>query len=336
MASQPHTSSTTEQHDSLSLLRTLLDRPLRSSASLDQESLDLLGTLLDVPPTTSTTRLAPVALRSVDAQREHALRGFRRRTWVDRALTYAERGLIVGALLVFGWWFADGPVRDWLHERSTSTTVTSAAAPKPAQATAPVAPTEPAVALPYVTSSMQQAEADHAAPTQQTEAGHATPAPAPNDFIAPRRSTIEEPLAVAAAAPTHLVIPAINLDTPVKEVYVVDGVWEVAEYAAGYMHGTALPGERGGNTALAGHAGLRGAVFKDLGQLKPGDDIYLDAGGWRYQYRVNGSTSVWPTQTEVLAATYKPQLTLITCTNWDTQRLVVTADLIGSKPIPTS
>lgn len=322
MVSQPHANSTTEQRAALSLLRTLLDRPLRSSSSLDRESLDLLGTLLDAPPTTPTSRLAPVALRSVDAQREHALRGFRRRTWVDRALTYAERGLIIGALLVFGWWFADGPVRDWLHERSTSTAVTSAAAPQQAQQAALVAPTKPVAPLPYVTSEMQQAEA-------------AGKPPAPDDFIAPRRSNVEGPLPVATT-PTRLVAPAIDLDTPVKEVYVVDGVWEVAEYAAGYMYGTALPGERGGNTALAGHAGLRGAVFKNLYRLKPGDDVYLDAGGWRYQYRVNGSISVWPTQTEVLAATDKPILTLITCTNWDTQRLVVTADLIGSKPAPTS
>jgi sortase A len=322
MASQQHASPTTEQRDSLPLLRALLDRPLRSDR-MDQESLDLLGTLLEAPPTTATTRFAPVVLRSVEEQREHALRGFLRRTWVDRALTYTERGLIIGALLVFGWWFLDGPVRDWLHEHSTSTTVTAAAPPRQhAEGVPPAAATEPVASLPFVTSQMQQAEAAHAPP-------------APDDFIAPRRSAIEGPLA-AATAPTRMVIPAINVDTPVKEVYVVNGAWEVAEYAAGYMHGTALPGERGGNTALAGHAGIRGAVFKDLGQLKPGDDIYLDAGGWRYHYRVNGSTSVWPTQTEILAATDKPVLTLITCTNWDTQRLVVTADLIGSKPASAS
>lgn len=322
MASQQHASPTTEQRDSLPLLRALLDRPLRSNR-VDQESLDLLGTLLEAPPTAATTRFAPVILRSVDEQREHALRGFLRRTWVDRALTYSERGLVIGALLVFGWWFLDGPVRDWLHEHSTSTTITAAAPPQQHARVAPsAAPTEPVAALPFVTSQMQQAEAAHAPP-------------ASDDFIAPRRSAVEGPLD-AATAPTHLVIPSINLDTSVKEVYVVNGVWQVAEYAAGYMHGTALPGERGGNTALAGHAGIRGAVFKDLGQLKPGDDIYLDAGGWRYQYRVHGSTNVWPTQTEVLAAANKPILTLITCTNWDTQRLVVTADLIGSKPASAS
>jgi sortase A len=155
-----------------------------------------------------------------------------------------------------------------------------------------------------------------------------------NDFIAPR-SDVRAPPAETALQPSRLQIPALGLDTPVREVFVVDGEWEVAEYAAGYMHGTALPGEPG-TTALAGHAGLRGAVFRDLPALRSGDDIWLDAGGWRYRYRVSESFSVWPTDTSVLAPTPSPSIVLITCTNWDTQRLVVRADLIESKPEPAS
>jgi len=60
----------------------------------------------------------------------------------------------------------------------------------------------------------------------------------------------------------------------------------------------------------------------------------LDAAGWRYHYRVRETKSVWPNQVEVLESTPMPVLTLLTCTNWDTQRLVVVADLIDSKPIP--
>jgi sortase A len=119
----------------------------------------------------------------------------------------------------------------------------------------------------------------------------------------------------------------------VKEVFVVDGAWQVADYAAGYLNGTGLPGETG-NTVLAGHAGLRGAVFRDLGALAPGDTIFLDAAGLRYHYRVRELKSVWPNQTEVLDPTTTATLTLLTCTNWDTQRLVVVADLLESKPSP--
>jgi sortase A len=160
---------------------------------------------------------------------------------------------------------------------------------------------------------------------------------AAHDFIAPRGrppgAASDQPLtapAPVALQPTHLQIPAIGLDTPVVETFVVNEEWQVAEYAAGYLNGTAFPGD--GNTALAGHAGLRGAVFRDLGVLKWGDDIYLDAGGWRYRYRVRESKSVWPDQVEVLDPSGMPILTLMTCTNWDTQRLVVVADLVESKP----
>jgi sortase A len=152
------------------------------------------------------------------------------------------------------------------------------------------------------------------------------------EFIAPRTSTNNSVVA-ADPHPTKLAIAAIGLETPVREVFVRDGAWEVADYAAGYMHGSAMPGEVG-TMALAGHAGLRGGVFRDLGLLQPNDDILVDAGGWRYRYRVRDTFSVWPTQTDVLAASTQPVLVLITCTNWDTQRLIVRADLVESKPIP--
>jgi sortase A len=168
--------------------------------------------------------------------------------------------------------------------------------------------------LPYITNDMASA-------------------PPADDFLAPRQGNVSAPL-IEAPQPTHLQIPSIGLDTPVKEVFIVDGAWQVADYAAGYLHDTGLPGS--GNTVLAGHAGLRGAVFRDLGALAANADVYLDAAGWRYHYRVRESQSVWPTQVEVLEPTTIPVLTLMTCTNWDTQRLVVVADLIDSKPLPGS
>ena len=84
--------------------------------------------------------------------------------------------------------------------------------------------------------------------------------------------------------------------------------------------------------AISGHLGLRGGVFATLPALQPGADIYIDAGGWRYHYRVRESKNVWPEQVEILDQTPTAVLTLLTCTNWDTQRLVVVADLVESKP----
>jgi sortase A len=278
---------------------------------------ELLAALLGAPPAPAETRRPQIALRSTPELRRQALRSFRLRTWVDTWLQHGERFLLAMALLVFGYWFVDGPLRDWLHDQ------------KPAPASAPVAQAA-AVARPLAGEAKPQATSVVPLPYIAIDSASAS-VPPPDDFLAPRQRPLSEPLAVAPQ-PNHLVIPSIQVDSPVKEVFIVDGAWEVADYAAGYLNGTGLPGS--GNTVLAGHAGLRGAVFRDLGALVYNDDIYLDAAGWRYHYRVRESKSVWPNQVEVLDPTPRPVLTLVTCTNWDTQRLVVVAELIDSKPIP--
>jgi sortase A len=294
---------------------------------------DLLRQLLDAPPALSGARRRPVALRSADEQRRHALRGYRLRTWVDSALHQTERLLFVGAVLVFGYWFADGPARDWLHyQQEARTTRPAAAAPL-----APLAARPTGAAAPRALRDAHDLSSLHTVPLPYVKSGPSAAstersAPPADDFIAPRARPLDAPVVAAPPQPTHLAIPSIGLDTPVKEVFIDDGAWEVAEYAAGYLNGTGLPGD--GNTVLAGHAGIRGAVFRDLGALNPNDDIYLDAAGWRYHYRVRETKSVWPEQVEVLDPSATPVLTMLTCTNWDTQRLVVVADLIDSKPSP--
>jgi sortase A len=305
-------------------------QPRPSHTSSDQNPLDLLQALLAAPPSPSGARLGPVALRSAAEQRRYALRRYQLRTWVDSTLVYAERLLLLATVAFFGYWLFDGPVRDWIHDRRQP--ARNAAATNPARsvaggvsATTPGARPNRAVLLPSIRPGALSA-----------------PAALAHDFIAPRgrppaasgAAAPQQPLTApggVAPQPTWLLIPALALDTPVVETFIVNEEWEVAEYAAGYLHGTAFPGD--GNTALAGHAGLRGAVFRDLGALKFGDDIYLDAGGWRYHYRVRESKSVWPDQVEVLDPSQAPILTLMTCTNWDTQRLVVVADLVDSKPL---
>lgn len=283
----------------------------------DQESLDLLQQLIETPPTKQHGWRAPVALRSANEQRRLAFSGYLLRTWFDSALQHTERLLVLAALLVFGYWVYDGPVRDWWHVRALA-----------AQPAAPInmrAATVP-TALPTMTTGgdevREQAPLPFTTPAMSAEG---------DEFLAPRSVVVAD--VKSAPEPTRLQIPAIDLDTGVREVFVRDGVWEVADYAAGYMHGTALPGESG-TMALAGHAGLRGGVFRDLGRLQSGDDVVIDAAGWRYRYRVREAFNVLPTQTEVLAPAEHPTLVLITCTNWDTERLIVAADLIESKPIP--
>lgn len=290
----------------------MASQPRSRRTQPDSDALNLLSELLESTPAPHRTRPAPISLRSIERERDHTLRGFLRRTWVDFVLKYAERALIFAALLVFGMWFTDGPLRDWLHQQQPASAAQRAPriADSPEAAPQSVPNGRVAALLPYTSPEMS----------------------IPNDdgFLSPRQAAPSGPV-VQTRDPHRLVVPKLNLDTPIKRVFVVDGVWEVADYAAGFMNGTALPGDAG-NTVLAGHAGLRGAVFRDLGQLALGDELFLDAGDWRFHYRVREITSVWPNQVEVLDSHGRAELTLMTCTNWDTQRLVVVADLLDSKP----
>jgi sortase A len=281
---------------------------------MDQSLLDAL--LHDAVPS-RREQLRPANLRSASEQRRVALQPYLLRTWLDHALHIAERALVLSAVAVFLYWLADGYGRDWLHElrsaQPAQAALDAAAAPTPTMRlpnTAPPAVAPDLPALPFTTPDMDAPLAN-------------------SDFMAP-----QQVLAMPAAAdprPRRLIMPTIGVDTPVKDVFVVDGAWQVADYAAGYHDGTTLPGNTG-NTVLSGHAGLRGGVFRDLGSLRPGDDVIVETGGWSYTYRVRALKSVWPTQIEVMNATPTPVLTLITCTNWDTQRLIVVADLISARP----
>jgi sortase A len=285
---------------------------------------DLLQELLLTPVTAEREPFRPSQLRSFAEQQQHALKPFLLRNWLDKALLVAERGLAVGAVAVFGFWFFDGPVRDTLHSWQHADPRNSRVVP-----TATIREQAPAgsitvAALPFTTPAMAEEanESEVVAPPAAAPAGPA--------FLAPQAMAANP--VQADQRPQRMYIPRIALDTPVTEVFIEGAAWQVADYAAGYHHGTALPGTPG-NTVMAGHAGLRGAVFRDLPQLTVGDEVIVDTGDWRYQYRVREVKNVWPTQVEVMDPTPTPTLTLITCTNWDTQRLVVVADLVDARPL---
>lgn len=310
-------------------------QPRRTTARQDaasEETSELLEQLLEQPVPERHALFRPVVLRSIHAQRRQALSAFLLRSWVDHLLGYTERVLVLALVGALIFWFFDGYGRDWLHARqqaeepSTSTGPTTAwGAAAPLTMTTTLSPTAVLRSTPASGPA-----SEHGLALPFIPAGYADePAPAP-DYLAPRH--LPRPAARVDQRPDRLLIPSIGVDTPVHEVFLHNNVWQVADYAAGYHHGSALPGEPG-NVVMAGHAGLRGAVFRDLGRLEPGARIAVDAGGWRHHYEVRQRFSVWPTQVEVMAPTPTPVLTLITCTDWDTRRLVVVADLQDTHPL---
>jgi len=124
-----------------------------------------------------------------------------------------------------------------------------------------------------------------------------------------------------ATPATRLVIPSLGVDAPVVLLPLRDGTWDISQLTqdVGHLQGTASPGEDS-NVVLAGHITLtQGGYgpFKDLAQLKSGDEIEVYAGSQGYRYVVEAVKVVDPQDVEITYPTDRPLLTLITCANWD-------------------
>ena len=148
--------------------------------------------------------------------------------------------------------------------------------------------------------------------------------------------------------PQRLELPSINVETDIIPIgwYVVQqpngaqvSEWEVADFAAGWHKNSALPGQ-GGNVVVSGHNNIRGAVFRKLYTMKPGDDAHVWAGGQRITYRVEEvmileETGVSLEQRRQNAQWIQPydddRLTLVSC--WpetdNTHRVIVVAKRVA-------
>ncbi len=137
------------------------------------------------------------------------------------------------------------------------------------------------------------------------------------------------PSVPAGGAVDHLVIPRIGLDK-----YVVEGTNEQdLRRGPGHYTGTAYPGQLG-NAAIAGHRTTYGAPFFRLGEMAPGDPIYItDLTGHTWVYKVSARPEVVsPDDVAVLDPTPFAQLTLTTCNPKfsASSRLIVFARLVGA------
>jgi len=150
-------------------------------------------------------------------------------------------------------------------------------------------------------------------------------------------------LPAAHSLPTRLVLPSINVDSPVVEVgwktSVQDGQavseWEVADYAVGFLKTAALPGAPG-NTVMAGHNNINGEVFKNLIDLKIGDEVfvYVDQSAYRYvvKQKLLLKEQGMPIEQRLqnaqwIAPTNDTRLTLVSCWPYasNTHRVIIVA-----------
>jgi sortase A len=146
------------------------------------------------------------------------------------------------------------------------------------------------------------------------------------------------------AVPDRLELPAIGLDIPVVELgwhpaEADSGAslseWDEAEYAAGWHRNSARLGEAG-NVVMSGHNNILGAVFRQLDQLREGDEAVVWAGNEKVVYRVDKvfivpEQDATPAQRAENAKWIGPfdddRLTLVSCwpRNNNTHRIVVVA-----------
>ena len=117
--------------------------------------------------------------------------------------------------------------------------------------------------------------------------------------------------AVPAARPklhdviAWLEVPRLHISTAVLE-----GDDDLAlQLGAGHIPGTPLPGATG-NTGIAAH---RDSFFRSLAGIQPEDRIRLRTPGGDWQYTVESTLIVEPSDVGVLANSRQPGLTLMTC-----------------------
>ena len=160
----------------------------------------------------------------------------------------------------------------------------------------------------------------------------------------PRKAPVFHQPGVKRILPSRLLIPAIKVDTPVVELGwttsktasgTIFSEWDVAEYAAGWHKNSVVPGESG-NIVMSGHNNILGSVFRELDQLKRGDEIDVYAGGVQYAYVVeevlilpekHASDQQRKTNVKYIQETDDDRLTLVSCWPRDdnTHRIVVIA-----------
>lgn len=114
----------------------------------------------------------------------------------------------------------------------------------------------------------------------------------------------------------------------------VEGVTDdILQYYIGHFENSVRPGENG-NFAVAGHrVSNYSEAFVNLYKLKQGDLVSVKSAGKEFIYEVKENFIVDPDRIDVLDATEKPTITLITCTVGAKQRVIIKGDLKETKDL---
>ncbi len=117
-------------------------------------------------------------------------------------------------------------------------------------------------------------------------------------------------------------IEKIGIEYPIIEYVNDDSLWKsICKISNNSINGT-------GNLCLAGHNMRNMTMFAKIKNLKVGDTVEItNIYGNKYIYKVYESYYVDPTEVEVLKNTSESIVTMITCNNTSSKRLIVRAKL---------
>lgn len=88
-----------------------------------------------------------------------------------------------------------------------------------------------------------------------------------------------------------------------------------------------------GNFSLAAHNNIYTELFRNLHKVQIGDKVRIVTKTHEYVYTVTSTQTVDPSRTDVLDASGKREITLITCTQAATKRIVVKGELISEREL---
>lgn len=145
---------------------------------------------------------------------------------------------------------------------------------------------------------------------------------------------------------THIRIPAINVDSIVSELEIIDlddqRAYQTPDNTVGHIPETSAPGQQGSGwffAHLESFVAREGNIFRHLPEItelikEDPVDVYLETPEAEYIYRVTGTSQIHESDLR-LSTTDDAQITLVTC--WPPrvydQRVLVDATLIAYRPL---
>lgn len=132
------------------------------------------------------------------------------------------------------------------------------------------------------------------------------------------------PIASIFPIPTRIQIPSVNMDLPVSETAIRNGVWDIAGDSISHLTISARPREKGA-IILYGHN--TNDRFGPIRWLTKGKSIELLSGdGKRHEYTIEKTVEVNANQVSVLLSQKGETLILYTCSGFaDLKRFIVIA-----------